>query len=84
MDLIKSLLNSKKFIAAIIAAIVAIGARYGLNIDPELIRELVAIFVAYIIGQGLADRGKAAAQITAMAEISPSEAKAMIKDPNKP
>lgn len=84
MDLIKSFLHSKKFVAAIIGIIITIGGRYGLNLDPQLVQDVVYILIAYIVGQGIADHGKAAAQITAMAEISPSEAKAMIKDPSKP
>jgi uncharacterized membrane protein (DUF441 family) len=78
-DLIRNLINSKKFIAAIVGFIVAAGARVGLHLDPTTVATLVSPFIAYIIGQGMADKGKHAAEITALAEISPSEAKAVIK-----
>lgn len=67
MDLIKALLSSKKFIAAIIGIIITIGARYGFNLDPDLVRDIVAILIAYILGQSIADHGKEAARITAVA-----------------
>lgn len=66
MDLIKSLLSSKKFIAAIIGVIIAIAARYGLNLDPDLVREIVLLLVAYIAAQGISDFGKESARITAV------------------
>lgn len=67
MDLIKSLLSSKKFIAAIVGIAIAIGGRYGLNFDPELVREIVLLLAAYVVGQGISDLGKDAAKITAVA-----------------
>lgn len=66
MDLLRSLLSSKKFIAAIIGVIIAIAARYGLNLDPDVVREVVIILVAYIAAQGISDLGKEAAKITAV------------------
>jgi uncharacterized membrane protein (DUF441 family) len=80
MDLIRSLLSSKKFIAAIIGIVIAIAGRYGFSLDPELVRELVYILIAYIVGQGIADHGKASAEIAVMGAISPTTAKEMIKD----
>lgn len=67
MDLVKSLFSSKKFIAFLITSIVAIGGRIGFNFPPDLVAELVAIGMAYILGQGIADTGKDAAKITAVA-----------------
>lgn len=66
MDLIKSLLSSKKFIAAIIGVVIAIAARYGFNVDPDLVREIVAILIAFILSQGISDFGKESARITAV------------------
>lgn len=61
----KELLTSKKFIAMIVGVLVAVGARYGLNLDPTLTYQIVALFMTYIAAQGLTDVGKAAAQIKA-------------------
>jgi hypothetical protein len=68
---LKGLLTSKKFIAAIVAVIVAIGARYGLQLDPPTVGVIVSPIIAYIVGQGMADRGKEAAAINATASIDP-------------
>jgi hypothetical protein len=78
-DLISALANSKKFMAAIIGLIVGIAGKFGFNLDPATVGILVAPFVAYIAGQGIADNGKHAAEITALAQISPSEARAVIR-----
>lgn len=65
----KELLTSKKFIVTISAMIVAVAAKKGLNLDSELVGMLVALVVAYLVGQGAADFGKAAAQIKADAPV---------------
>jgi len=59
-EMIRSLLSSKKAVAAI-AGVVVIGAsRAGIVLPPEATHDLVAVVVAYLIGQGLADVGKEA------------------------
>jgi len=72
MDTIKNVVkalggvfSSKKMLAAIISGVVAVAARYGFDLDPELVGLVVAAFVAAIFGQGLADHGKEAARINA-------------------
>lgn len=67
MEVIKALFSSKKFVAFLITSIVAIGGRVGLSFPPDLVAELVAIGVAFILGQGISDAGKDAARITAVA-----------------
>lgn len=67
MDLIKGLLSSKKFIAAIIGVIITLASRYGLNLDPAVVQEVAAIFITYLIAQGISDHGKEAARIAAVA-----------------
>lgn len=81
MDLIKALLSSKKFIAAIIGGIVAIGARYGLKLDPDMVDDLVKLFLVYIGAQGLADFRKQEAKVNAIAaeNSSPQAEKAIEK-----
>lgn len=61
MDMIKILLSSKKFTAMIIG-IVATFLSTRFNIPEEQIREIVALVIAYIIGQGVADMGKQASK----------------------
>lgn len=56
------ILQSKKFVAAIIAAIAAGIASY-LDMPVEQVTAIVSPFVAYIVGQGLADIGKEKAKV---------------------
>ena len=55
---IKDFLTSKKAIAAVVGFIVAAVGRYGLDLDPEAVTQILAPILAYIIGQGFADIGK--------------------------
>lgn len=63
MELVRSLLSSKKFVAALLAVATGIAVKLGV---PEAkateIGLLVAPFLAYIGGQGLADFKKEAAK----------------------
>jgi len=67
----KELLNSKKFVVALVAVVTAVLVRLGV---PEVeVEELIAIvspFLTYIGAQGFADLGKSKAQIE---EGAPSE-----------
>ena len=55
--------RSKKFQAAVIGVIVAGIAELGLNVPPETVTTIVSPFLAYIVGQGIADHGKERAKI---------------------
>jgi len=59
------LLSSKKFITAIVALLVAAGARYGLDLDPEICATILGLFAVLIGAQGAADNGKEAAKVHA-------------------
>ena len=59
MELIKSMLQSKKFIVLLIAIILIIICTY-LQIDTNIVFTTVGAISAYLIGQGLADVGKEA------------------------
>jgi hypothetical protein len=61
-EMIRSLLSSKKAVAAIAGVIVIGASRAGIVLPPEATHDLVAVVVAYLIGQGLADVGKEAAK----------------------
>tara|TARA_Y100001938_G_scaffold149022_1_gene234508 strand:- start:4895 stop:5083 length:189 start_codon:yes stop_codon:yes gene_type:complete len=57
MDMIKVLFSSKKFTAMVIGIVATfLSTRFGL--PEEQVREIVALIIAYIIGQGVADMGK--------------------------
>jgi hypothetical protein len=64
---IVDLLSSKKFITGLVGVAVSLGAKYGLNLDPELCASILGLFAVVIAGQGLADHGKEAAAIAANA-----------------
>ena len=60
-DVLRSLITSKKFLSMLVGILVLVGVRYlGLEeaAATELSREIVAIVVTLIAGQGLADLGK--------------------------
>lgn len=63
------LLKSKKFVMAAVGLVAvvlswALGA-FGVPIPDDKIAEFLLVLVAYILGQGLADIGKASAEIAA-------------------
>jgi hypothetical protein len=61
LDTLKSILKSKKAIAAIAGVVVTVaGPKIG--IDQSQAEKIVALLVAYVIGQGVADHGKEAAK----------------------
>lgn len=63
LQTLKALLQSKKFIAAQIGALVWLGGKVGLSVDTETMAGIVGPIVAYVLGQGIADHGKEAALI---------------------
>jgi hypothetical protein len=60
--MIKELLASKKFLAALIAIVVWVGGYAGLDLSFEDVAPVVGVIIAYILGQGFADTGKEAAK----------------------
>tara|TARA_R110000737_G_scaffold47134_4_gene67039 strand:+ start:4433 stop:4642 length:210 start_codon:yes stop_codon:yes gene_type:complete len=64
MQVIKDLLNSKKFIGALLTMVTTVALELGVpDIRVEEIIAIVSPMLAYIGAQGFADRGKGAAQI---------------------
>lgn len=64
MNLWQQLLGSKKFTAMVIGIIATfLSTRFGL--DESSTKEIVALVVSYIIGQGIADHGKEAVKTEA-------------------
>ena len=59
-SLIRGLLTSKKFIAAISSMIAAALMKIGWDVDTETVLTVISPIIAYILGQGLSDLGKGA------------------------
>lgn len=70
MLLVKDLFSSKKFIVMLGGIILAIATKLGLPLDPDLANQILAIVAVYIVGQGIADHGKEAAQVNAAASAA--------------
>jgi hypothetical protein len=62
---LKSLLESKKAMMAFLSMVVWVVGRVGLDLDVDVLAGAVAPLWAYIFGQGIADHGKAVAEIQA-------------------
>lgn len=64
------LLKSKKFQALLVGLIVLLLQQWIPGINETQATEVVALIVAYIIGQGLADLGKEKALVDAAAQVN--------------
>jgi hypothetical protein len=57
------LLKSKKFQAALIGLAVVVVKHFLPDLDETSVQQILAVLLAYIIGQGIADHGKEKAKI---------------------
>ena len=64
MKTLRDLLASKKFLVAAISVIAHVAGRYGFDVDEQAMLTMLSPLYAYVIGQGLADGGKASKQST--------------------
>lgn len=62
LQIIKALFSSKKFLVMLAGIILASASKLGLDLDPDLVNQILALAGAYILGQGIADHGKEAAK----------------------
>lgn len=67
---IREAATSKKFIVTLAGVISGALLKIGLDLPTEDVAVILSPLVAYIVGQGFADRGKEAAKVTAVAEAS--------------
>lgn len=67
---VKEAATSKKFIVTLAGVISGALLKIGMDLPTEDVAVVLSPMVAYIIGQGWADRGKEAAKVTAVAEVS--------------
>ena len=59
MKILKSLFGSKKFTVAFAATVVWAVSLAGFDVSPETIGAILSPLYAYVLGQGIADAGKA-------------------------
>ncbi len=62
---IKTMLQSKKALMALVAVAVWIGGKAGLHLDNTELLGAVTPLWTYVLGQSIADHGKEAAKIAA-------------------
>lgn len=68
-EMLRELLSSKKFIAALVSAIIAVAGKYGFQLDEATIYLFIGPFITYIVGQGIADHGKNSPELERQKEI---------------
>jgi len=78
----KALFGSKKFLALLAGVLVWALSLAGVAIPKESVIEFLGLVGAYIIGQGIADRGKEAVKEIAKAEASAKAAPVVVPDPS--
>lgn len=59
MNVLKSLLTSKKFVVALAATLAWAVGLLGLDVSADQIGMVLSPLYAYVLGQGIADVGKA-------------------------
>lgn len=66
-EVLKGILSSKKGVATITGAVVAVGAKLGLSeaLGTQVATIVVTLVSTYVIGQGAADLGKEKAKVEA-------------------
>jgi hypothetical protein len=62
------LAGSMKFWTLVLTLLGCLAAKYGFEVDAETYWSIVGLGTALLIGQGLTDQGKAAAQVHTEAE----------------
>lgn len=77
-------MTSKKFIVAVVGVIIAIAGKHGLSLDPQTVEHVVYLFVAYLLGQGIADHGKEAAKVNGTVTIATAPIDQRHVDPPQP
>ena len=65
LEMLKQLLSSKKFVVALVACVVWLAGRIGFHVDAETLAGAITPLLTFVLGQGIADHGKAAATINA-------------------
>lgn len=69
-DAIIRLLSSMKLWTVVLGIASALGAKYGIRVDPDVYWSIVGLFGLLLGAQGLTDHGKEAAKATASASTA--------------
>lgn len=69
LNALKGLLGSKKVLMTFAGLIVAFLAKRGFNVSDEVVLAILGAFATAVLGQGISDNGKGAAQATAIADV---------------
>jgi uncharacterized protein YqgC (DUF456 family) len=64
-SVLAQIFSSKKAVMGLVGALTAGILKLGIHVDSETVGLIVSPIIAAIIGQGVADHGKSAAEITA-------------------
>lgn len=71
LEAIKKLFSSRKFLVMLAAGIgLLITKIFKVQVDPDTILQFVVLIASFILGQGIADFGKGAEKVKAIAEVS--------------
>lgn len=70
MDTVKDLLKSKKFLALLAGLVVWLASLLGADLSNEQVLPVMLTIASYIVGQGIADKGKEAVKEAAKAEAA--------------
>lgn len=76
----RELLTSKKFVMAVVATIVAAAGKLGLELPTDTVALLMTPLLTYVAAQGLADYGKNAAKVDAVAKVITEDARLTTED----
>src|SRR4029078_13260730 len=67
LNALTGLLGSTKVLMTVAGLIVAFLAKRGFNVSDEIVLAILGFFASAVLGQGMADKGKEAAKIDAVA-----------------
>lgn len=71
MEVLKKLLSSQKFLVLLASGIALLLTKYfKIQVDPATVLQFVILIAGYLVGQGIADNGKGAAKVNAIAAVS--------------
>lgn len=62
--MLKSLFQSRKFVAMLAGVVIYAGSRFGFDVDQGDADRIIGLFALYIGAQGAADFGKEAAKVS--------------------
>lgn len=71
-DTLLEMAGSKKFLVLLSTVIAWLALKLGWHVDQDAIDRLLVVVSAYLVGQGIADKGKGAAEVAAANDNKPA------------